>query len=161
MNKIVDINKAIDISKELRQKGKTVVLAGGCFDLLHIGHIKFLEKAKAQGDKLFILLESDENIKKSKGEKRPINSQKDRAKILSLIPFVDYVVILKTTKNNKDYEHMVIALKPAIIAATQNDPNRNHKERQAKLINAKVINVVEEIKNRSTTRLIKLVSNNF
>ena len=64
--KILTTEQAIKVAKQIQARGSKIVLAGGCFDILHLGHITFLEKAKAQGDMLFILLESDENIKKSK-----------------------------------------------------------------------------------------------
>ena len=87
-----------------------------------------------------------------------INSQNDRTKIIASICFVDYVITLPLIKDNKDYQSLVIDLKPAIIATTEGDLNRRYKEEQAKIIGAKVIDVIKEIKNRSTTRLIELIS---
>lgn len=157
MNKIVTIDEAVKQSELLRNQGKKVVLAGGCFDILHIGHITFLEKAKAAGNSLFVLLEHDESIKKLKGMNRPINTQEDRAKILSTIESVDYVILLPPYLKDIDYDDMIIKIKPAIIATTQGDIQRKHKERQAALSSSKVIDVTAFISDQSTSRLIKLL----
>lgn len=155
-NKIVTTEQAVNVSKELRNEGKKIVLAGGCFDILHLGHITFLEKAKEQGDVFFVLLESDENIKRTKGTMRPINTQTDRAKILSSLSMVDYVVTLPDITDNKLYDELVIHIKPAIIATTAGDANRSHKERQAEKIQAKVVDVTPPISNQSTSRLVSI-----
>ncbi len=153
MNKIISINKAIEVSKRLRNKEKTIVLVGGFFDILHEGHIKFLQNAKKQGDYLFVLLEDDRKARKTKGSKRPINSQKDRAKILSTLEAVDYVILLKNMTNDSQYDKIIIQIRPAIIATTYNDPYIKHKKRQAKLVKGKVMCVIKRISDHSTTQL--------
>lgn len=157
MNKIVTIVDAVKQSALLRNQGKKVVLVGGCFDILHIGHITFLEKAKATGDALFVLLEDDKSIRKIKGENRPINNQDDRAKILAALESVDYVILLPPNLIDRDYDHMIIELKPAIIATTQGDMQKKNKERQASSVNCKVIEVTNFISDQSTSRLVKLL----
>lgn len=161
MGKVLNLQQAIDVAEKINLEKKAIVLAGGCFDVLHIGHIKFLEKARQKGDYLFILLESDESVKKLKGNKRPINSQDDRAQILSALKFVDFIVLLTGVKKSKDYDDLVQKIHPDIIAVTQNDNAIFHKERQAKKINAKLISVMERLEDKSTTRLAKLISQNF
>ncbi len=158
--KIITIDSAIKVSERLRSQGKSIVLVGGFFDILHIGHIQFLEKAKRQGDYLFVLLESDETAKKTKGESRPINTQALRAQILSALEFADYIVMLPKMKNDTDYDRLVTRLHPMVIAVTQNDKNLKHKMRQAKLVGAKVIPVISQISNQSTSRLIKIIEEN-
>ncbi len=135
---------------------KKIVLVGGCFDILHIGHITFLEKAKAAGNFLVVLLESDETIKKLKGEGRPINSQKDRAAILASLCMVDQVISLPVMKDS-DYDQLVTKIKPVIIATTAGDPALNHKKRVAKLVGAKIKVVTKQVQDRSTTRLLNLL----
>lgn len=154
MKKILSINDAVIISNNLRDEGKAIVLVGGCFDILHVGHIIFLKAAKKAGDVLFVFLESDETIAKVKGKNRPINTQDDRAIILENLETVDYVIKLPAITENKTYDDMVISLKPAIIATTKGDPGRSHKERQAEKITGKVIDVTAPIVSKSTTRLI-------
>jgi len=158
MNRIITTEKAIKISKKLRQEGKKIVLAGGVFDILHVGHAKFLEAAKKRGDVLFILLESDENVKSYKGENRPINSQENRALLLSLLKPIDYVVHLKEMKANSDYDSLVINLKPDIIATTKKSPQEVHNKRQAKLINAKLASVISRISDKSTTKIADIIA---
>lgn len=157
MKKTLSIEDVTQLAAKLHQQNQRIVLAGGCFDLLHIGHITFLEEAKKHGDILIILLESDQTISKSKGERRPINSQDDRARILSALSVVDYIFLLKSEMTDKEYDNLVIMLKPAIIATTAGDINRHHKERQAELVQAKVIDVTMPISDKSTTTLIRLL----
>lgn len=131
------------------------VLAGGCFDLLHNGHISFLKKAKEEGDFLIILLESDVMIKKRKSANRPIETQQVRAEKLSNLNTVDLIILLPDEMKNDDYDNLVSALKPAIIATTKGDPGRHHKERQAKLVRGEVKDVITRLPEYSTTKEIK------
>lgn len=157
MAQIVTKNTITAVLRTLHEQKKRIVLVGGCFDLLHIGHITFLEKAKKQGDILIVMLESDEYIKKVKGENRPINAQVIRAKILAALAVVDFVIQLSPNMSNKDYDTVVFSIKPAIIATTQGDVNRHHKDRQARQIGAKVVDVTPQISDESTTRLVHLL----
>ena len=158
MDKAINVNQAIKVSKKLRSEGKKIVLAGGVFDILHIGHVKFLKKAKDKGDCLFVLVESDGNVKRIKGKTRPINNQKNRAVILSSLASVDYVVILPNLKTDTEYDKIVTQIRPEIIATTAKDPNILHKKRQANQIKGKVVNVTARISNHSTTKLAKLIN---
>ncbi|RKY54863.1 MAG: D-glycero-beta-D-manno-heptose 1-phosphate adenylyltransferase [Candidatus Neomarinimicrobiota bacterium] len=81
------------VSNSLKQDGKKVVFTNGCFDILHVGHIELLESAKSLGDILVVGLNSDDSVKRLKGTGRPINSVRERVRILSALEFVDYVVI--------------------------------------------------------------------
>jgi FAD synthetase len=159
MEKIIKLEQASKIALALRKKNKSIVLTGGCFDILHIGHITFLQKAKKQADLLFLLLEPDENITKSKGHERPINTQLDRAKILANLKLVDYVILLKPMMSNHEYDDLILGIKPTVIATTKGDKNRMHKERQAKMLYAKVIDVTPLIENQSTTKLVQILKN--
>ena len=100
-NKITKINKKIIFDTEidyiknitLLNLNKTIVFTNGCFDILHSAHIELLQFAKEQGDILVVGLNSDESIKKLKGEERPINNINERSKILSLFSFIDYIIV--------------------------------------------------------------------
>jgi len=133
---------------------KKVVLVGGCFDVLHPGHIIFLEKAKKQGDFLIVLLESDEKIKELKGKSRPVHTQKERAAILRSLKSVDQVILLPYMKNDDDYERLIQNLKPDVIAATSGVPDNFHKERIAKITGAKIKYVTKIIGDYSTTNIL-------
>jgi len=80
------------LSQELKRRGKKVVFTNGCFDILHVGHVKYLEEAKSYGDVLILGLNSDESVSRLKGPTRPVNTENDRAYILASLEAVDYVV---------------------------------------------------------------------
>lgn len=82
-----------DLLKKLRAEGKTIVTTNGCFDILHVGHVRYLEKTKSYADVLIVALNSDKSVKSIKGENRPINNENDRAEVLSALRSVDYVVL--------------------------------------------------------------------
>lgn len=133
-------------------------MVGGCFDVLHLGHIIFLEKAKKMGDKLIVLLESDENIRKNKGNNRPINNQENRAKMLLSLKVVDKVVKLPEMKTNEDYLALIKKIKPSVIAITDGDERVFQKKEQAKLIGAKVVEVTKQIPYQSTSRIVEIIA---
>ncbi len=157
MKKILSIKEAIKVAQKIRKQNKTIVVAGGFFDILHKGHIKFLGNSKKHGDYLFIFLEEDAKAKKEKGKNRPINSQKNRAKILSAVKSVDYVILLKNMTNNANYDRLIIQIGPCVLATTYGDQNIKHKARQAKLVNGKVVDVIKRIYSHSTTKLAKYI----
>jgi D-beta-D-heptose 7-phosphate kinase/D-beta-D-heptose 1-phosphate adenosyltransferase len=90
---IKTFEEIISLSEELKTRGKEIVFTNGCFDLLHAGHVSYLEEAKCYGDILIIGLNSDRSVSKLKGPNRPINTEKDRAYIVAALEVVDYVVI--------------------------------------------------------------------
>lgn len=157
MNKIITLEQLEELSQKLKQENKSIVLAGGCFDILHLGHISFLEKAKQTGDTLILLLESDETIRKIKGTTRPIHTQKERAFMLSHIDLVDYIVLLSPHMTNEEYDRVVTTIKPAIIAATTGDKMEVHKKRQAERSGAQFMFVNKPIPNLSTSSIIAIL----
>jgi rfaE bifunctional protein nucleotidyltransferase chain/domain len=160
MKKIYTPTQAIKLAKKLTEEKKKLILAGGCFDILHTGHIQFLEKAQKYGDHMMLLLESDETVKRLKGINRPLNSQKNRARVLAALSAVDSVCLLPPLGTNKAYDTLVLRLKPAIIATTIGDLYRKQKEKQAKNIGGKVISIAY-VKDQSSSRLAQLLSKHF
>jgi len=157
MQSIIELKQITKLSRKLQEKNKKIVLVGGCFDILHTGHVTFLQNAKLKGDRLIVLLEHDEVIKKRKGKDRPIHTQQERAFMLSALRPVDHVILLPSTVSNALYDQVILALKPAIIATTAGDPNKKHKIRQAKTSGAKVVEVTDYIENQSTSKLLELL----
>ncbi len=103
-----DLKKIVDLAKST---GKTVVFTNGCFDLIHGGHIEFLEKAKALGDILILGLNSDESVRSIKGEGRPIKTQTERANILSALKYINYITIF----DEKTPENLIRQIRPDIL----------------------------------------------
>lgn len=93
MKKLVSLKDLEKIVSRLKKQKKIIVFTNGCFDLLHPGHLKILQKAKAKGDVLIVGLNSDSSIKKIKGFGRPVLNQKARASLLSGFSVVDYIVV--------------------------------------------------------------------
>lgn len=93
MLKIQPIVKIKNIITERKNRGEKIVFTNGCFDLLHVGHVRYLREARSCGDYLVIGLNSDRSIQSIKGEKRPILPQEQRAEVLAALEFVDLVVI--------------------------------------------------------------------
>ena len=151
MQKIYNIDNLNLLIKNLLDK--KVVLIGGCFDVIHSGHLQFIKASKKLGDTLILLLENDKTIKKNKGENRPLNKQLIRAENLAKLGEIDYIILLDNNMENISYDSLVSSLKPAIIATTKGDENIAHKIRQAKLVGAKVEEVVERLP-YSTTEIL-------
>ena len=97
MGQVLRRENTAEFVRNLQKSGKTVVATNGCFDILHVGHVRYLQKSKSFGDYLIVLLNSDKSVKLIKGEGRPINNENDRAEILSALSCVDYVVLFDET----------------------------------------------------------------
>ena len=132
---------------------KKVVLVGGCFDVLHYGHINFLKNAKSIGNILVVALEPDETISLYK-KRTPIHTQAQRATNLAAIKYVDYVLLLPSLKGFRDYNQLVQDIKPGIIAVTANDPQIKNKQIQADSINASLRVVIDRIDAFSTSKIV-------
>jgi D-beta-D-heptose 7-phosphate kinase/D-beta-D-heptose 1-phosphate adenosyltransferase len=110
--KIRERKDLLRIIKNLKAKGKRIVFTNGCFDLLHIGHIRYLEKARTLGDVLVVGVNSDSSVRKLKGPKRPVLPVKERVEILSGLGCVDYITIF----DEIDPLKLITSLKPNVLA---------------------------------------------
>ena len=108
----VNRSKLKIIIAKLKKRRKKIVFTNGCFDILHYGHIKYLEKCRKLGDVLVVGLNSDISVKKIKGKKRPIVGEKERAAILSALEFVHFVVLF----NERTPEKLIEWLSPDVLA---------------------------------------------
>lgn len=133
-----------------------MVLVGGCFDVLHLGHIRFLNEAKKLGDTLIVALESDENAQRMKGDRRPIHSQEKRREMLLSLKSVDRVLSLGSMESDEDYQKLVQQVHPSVIAVTEGDPVLEKKRMHAKIVGAHVI-IIPKIRTPSTSQLAKLL----
>lgn len=93
MGQLLRRENVADFVKKLHQSGKTVVVTNGCFDILHVGHVRYLQKTKSFADYMIVLLNSDKSVRSIKGPTRPINNEQDRAEVLNALACVDYVVM--------------------------------------------------------------------
>ena len=110
-NKLKEIEELKPIVEQEKAKGKIIVFTNGCFDLLHVGHIKYLQEAKLLGDVLILALNSDSSVKRLKGDKRPLMSEEDRAHILSALDCIDYITIFDEDTPLK----LIKELKPDVL----------------------------------------------
>lgn len=128
----------------------TKALVGGCFDLLHFGHLSFLKAAKKLADNLIICLEPDAAIQRMKGA-APIHTQNQRAEILAELICVDYILLLPGFFNYDDYLTLVKTVQPDFLAVTKGDPQLTNKQMQAREVGAKVVEVNQLIEGLSSS----------
>ena len=137
------------IVAELKNKDKKIIFTNGCFDILHTGHVKYLEETKSFGDILILGLNSDNSVRKLKGEKRPINSQVDRAYILASLEVIDYVVIFD---DDTPYD-LINLIQPDVLVK---GGDYEGKEVVGQDI-AKELKLVKFIDNKSSTKIIERI----
>ena len=153
MKKIKPIKDLINIIKNLKKQKKKIVFTNGCFDLLHVGHIIYLNKAKALGDILIIGLNSDKSVKKLKGLNRPLFPAKERAEILSALQSVDYITIF-----NEDTPYKIIKKLCPDILVKGGDYNIEHIVGRDFIdsIGGKTV-TIPFVKNKSTSNIINKI----
>ena len=135
--------------------GQIVTLATGVFDILHIEHLRFLKRAKQQGDVLFVGIERDRRVRQLKVRGRPVNSEMQRAQVLSALKSVDCVFLLPDDMENQAGRERVIQnLKPDIYAVSANTPFLQEKEKIIKKFAGQLRVVLEHNPNISTTKII-------
>jgi D-beta-D-heptose 7-phosphate kinase/D-beta-D-heptose 1-phosphate adenosyltransferase len=109
--KIQAVSRLKKIAGTLKRQGKKIVFTNGCFDILHVGHVRYLTQARKMGDLLIVGLNTDRSVRKIKGDKRPIVTEKERAEVLAALEIVDYVVLF----DEPDPLRLIAALKPDIL----------------------------------------------
>ncbi|HEY4257382.1 MAG TPA: adenylyltransferase/cytidyltransferase family protein [Candidatus Udaeobacter sp.] len=156
--KIVDLEELSDRSEKLRAAGKKLVVTNGCFDLLHVGHVRYLQAARALGDFLAIGVNSDRSVRELKGSGRPIMTESDRAEILAALRSVDLVTIFPEMRATR----FLAAARPAIYVkgGDYSSETLNDQERAAlKQIGAEIRLIPFEA-GYSTSRLIEEICKN-
>ena len=151
--KIKTLPELIKIVIQLKREKKVIVFTNGCFDLIHIGHIRYLRAAKEQGDILIVGLNSDNSIKSIKGDKRPIVPEEQRAEILTSFEFVDYIVIF--SENNPSA--IIDTLLPNILVKGEDWEMDNIIGRETVEASGGKVVRVPEIKNIATTNIIDTI----
>lgn len=155
--KIKTLEELKEIIKNLKKQNKKIVTTNGVFDILHLGHVKYLQEAKKLGDILIVAINSDSSVKQIKGPKRPINNQEARAEVLSALEFVDYVVIFNETNPVK----ILSEIKPNIhVKGGDYKINQIIEKNVVEKNNGKIV-LIPEIKGYSTTDLINKILDNY
>ena len=152
MNKLRNLKDLKVIVNKLKKNNKKIVMTNGCFDIIHVGHVEYLQQSKKMGNKLIVAINSDESIKTIKGHKRPINKLNDRIKVLSEFSSVDYIIYFKS----KTPEHIYRAINPDIL--TKGNEFKNIKNiAGAKYIiqNGGKVRLIKYNKLYSTTKILK------
>ena len=146
-----DIKKLV---KELHQQGKTVVATNGCFDILHVGHIRYLQKTKSFADKLLVLLNSDLSVHSIKGPDRPVNNESDRAELLCALSCVDYVVLFEEDSPR----NLLDEIKPDVYTKGADYTLETLPERDVVLKNGIEVKFITFVEGKSTTNLINKIN---
>ena len=146
----MNLTEAKNAVREWKNKRQCVVFTNGCFDILHLGHIDYLEKAKLKGNKLIIGLNSDNSVKKLKGNQRPINSVITRSKMLAALEFVDMVI-----EFDEDTPLTLIeSLQPDILIKGGDYTKENIVGADSVLTTGGIVEIIEFTEGYSTTKLI-------
>lgn len=154
MGIVVDRKNIIPLIKDLKKQGLKIVTTNGCFDILHVGHLRYLKKAKSFGDILVVALNSDSSTKALKGETRPINNQNDRAELLSNLNCVDIVVIFDEISPEK----LLVEIAPDIHTKGADYTLETLPEAKAIIEAGGRIEFIEFVEGKSTTNTIKKIN---
>ncbi len=159
LKKIVSSDALARVRDEFAAEGRKLVFTNGCFDLLHVGHVRYLQAARALGDALAVAVNGDASVKALKGPTRPVNGQDDRAEVLAALECVDFVVIFPETSETR-MTGLIRTVRPQIYAkggdytAESLDPE----ERGALDKAGAEIRILPLVPGRSTTNILKSVS---
>lgn len=151
--KIKERKELLGIIKDLKAKGKRIVFTNGCFDLLHIGHVRYLEEAKAMGDVLVVAVNSDTSVRKLKGPKRPILPEEERAEILSGLGCVDYVTLF----HEIDPLELITSVRPDVLVKGGDWTKEQIVGREAVERSGGEVFIIPFVKKASTSKLIETI----
>jgi D-glycero-beta-D-manno-heptose 1-phosphate adenylyltransferase len=153
----LDLDAAVRLAETWRRDGKRLVLANGCFDLLHVGHVRYLEGARALGDALLVGINSDASVTRLKGPGRPIMTAADRAELVGSMAVVDGVVIFE----EDTAEALVRALRPDVHAKGTDYTAESVPERAAVREAGGRVAIAGDPKSHATRDLIRLIADRF
>jgi rfaE bifunctional protein nucleotidyltransferase chain/domain len=156
-SRILDRSELINAADTARRRGQRIIFANGCFDILHAGHVRYLEAAKALGDILIVAVNSDEQARRLKGEARPLLPQDQRAELVSSLAAVDLVTIF----DEPTVTELLLALKPDIHAKGTDYSEETVPERDVVRSFGGRVAIVGDPKDHSSTEIIEKVSNKW
>ena len=145
---------ASEIVENQKANGKKIVFTNGCFDILHVGHLTYMNEAKAQGDILIVGVNSDESVRRLKGLSRPINTEKDRAELLSGLKAVDFTVIF----DEDTPMELIDELKPSIHVKGGDYKKEDLPETVVVEKHGGEVRILKFVEGKSTTNIINKVN---
>ena len=159
MSKIVSVEELAAISSEMQAAGNKLVVTNGCFDLLHVGHVRYLQAARKLGDALAVGLNGDESVRALKGKERPLNKEQDRAEVLAALRSVDYVAIFPEVRAT----HFLETVRPAVYVkgGDYKSETLDAEERVALEKAGAQIRILPFVEGYSTSRLIEKLGPNI
>lgn len=149
--KILNKNDLSAAVERLRSEGKRIVFANGCFDILHVGHVRYLQGARALGDLLIVGINGDDAVRSLKGEKRPVMPDAERAEIIAALACVDYVVIF----DELTVENLLLLLKPDVHAKGTDYTVDTVPERETVKSYGGAVAIVGDPKDHSTSTILQ------
>ena len=155
MGQVLRRENIAEFVRNLQKIGKTVVATNGCFDILHVGHVRYLQKTKSFADYMIVLLNSDKSVRSIKGEGRPINNEDDRAEILCALSCVDYVVMF----DEDSPRDLLDLIKPDVYTKGADYTMETLPEADIMIKNGTRVEFIEFVQGKSTTNTINKISN--
>jgi rfaE bifunctional protein nucleotidyltransferase chain/domain len=153
LRKVYSLARLTEIIQGHKKRGERIVLTNGCFDLIHVGHIRYLKEAKDEGDILIVALNSDSSVRKLKGKGRPLLNQEERAEIIASFSFVDYITLFEEPNVVK----ILLALEPDIHAKGSDYTKETVPEKDTVKEYGGKIAITGGPKVRSTSRLLEKI----
>ena len=151
MGKIIERKNIAAFLNDLRKGGKTIVTTNGCFDILHVGHVRYLQKTKTFADYSVIMLNSDKSVRSIKGPTRPVNNENDRAEILCALDYVDYVVLF----DEDSPQNLIAEIKPDVHTKGADYNVETLPEAKTIIENGGRIEFISFVEGKSTTSIIE------
>ncbi|MGB3183148.1 MAG: D-glycero-beta-D-manno-heptose 1-phosphate adenylyltransferase [Cyclobacteriaceae bacterium] len=151
--KIYNLSQLADLRQEWKSKHEVVVFTNGCFDILHLGHVDYLEKAAAQGDRLIIGLNTDKSVSQLKGPERPVTDEKSRSRLIAALAFVDAVVLFSEETPLKLIESLV----PDVLIKGKDYSIENIVGADFVMKNGGRVATIELVDGYSTTKIVEKI----
>lgn len=152
-SKITSLDQAKSIVKKWQHLNEKVVFTNGCFDILHLGHVDYLEKARNLGNRLVIGLNTDDSVSRFKGPERPLQDEKSRARVLAAMQFVDLVVLF----NEDTPLNLISGLLPDILVKGSDYLTENIVGADVVKQNGGVVKTIDFVPGYSTTRIVEKI----
>ena len=156
MGKVIEQSKIEELVNHIKKQNKTIVATNGCFDILHVGHVRYLQKTKSFADYSIVLLNSDKSVRSIKGPERPINNEQDRAEILCALSCVDYVVMF----DEDSPASLLDEIKPDVYTKGADYTMETLPEADIMRKNNTKVEFITFVEGKSTTNTINKMKNN-